>query len=120
MKDVDDRYSPPFEASSASTESPNLQGMREILYLESLYADEIDYKPRLGRRGPSLQAMREILDLEDHYGAAIDYTSHCTQTELGTVLSVTFCVGFLLSAGVTISWVLHWAVELAFKALAGC
>ena len=117
MKDVDDRYSPPFEASSASTESPNLQGMREILYLESLYADEIDYKLHVRSSAPDLQTMREILYLEALYAAAIDYRSHLAQTQLGTTLSIIFALCPMLLAGVTISWVLHWVLQWAFKAL---
>ncbi len=116
MKDVDDRYSPPFEASSASTDAPNLRAMREILYLESLYADEIEYETHLAPRQPDLQGIREILYLESLYGAAVEFKTHAPQTELGTVLSVIFSVAFLFLVGTGISLALHWALQLAIKA----
>lgn len=86
MKDADDRFRPAVEASSASTDGPDLQAMRETLYLEGLY------------------------------GVAINYRAHGTQTELGTVLSVIFSFGLLFLAGISISLVLHWAMETGMKA----
>lgn len=86
MKDIDDRFRPAFEASSTSTDGPDLQAIREILYLEGLY------------------------------GAAINYRAHGTQTEFGTVLSVIFSFGPLFLAGISISLVLHWAMETGMKA----
>lgn len=116
MKDVDDRYRPPFEALSASTDGPNLQAMREILYLESLYGDEVDYKLHVGRREPNLRALREILYLESLYGAAIDYREHRTGTDFGTVVSVISSFGLTFSVGICISLVLNWAIQWAMKA----
>lgn len=116
MKDVDDRYSRAYEASNTSTDTPNLQAVREILHLESLYGDEVYYKSHMRRPEPKLQAMREILYLESLYGAAVESKTHAPQTELGTVLSVIFSIGFLFLVGTDISVVLHWALQLGIKA----